>query len=359
MSGLFSKPKAPSAPDPRETGAMQSRENRDIANYNTSMANPYLTSPLFDQKIKFPFDTTLIRKDVKPVVSQPTQQQQQQKINPIGGNTERDQTYASKYVQSILGKQSAQPQQQIQQSIAAADTGYARPTVNFSFGKEIDAGIQDLKSIIGRQLSRDISPTSPQAYEDAYFANATKDIDAQFLKARQTYDAEAARRGWTAGSEAYERGLRALTDSYNSALSNARVTSMENARAAQSADFALASAAQNQPLAVYGNLIGLQDPYIRPNVQGIAPVDYTGLVQQNYAQQMEQYKSQVAQQSAKWNTIGQIAGSAIPLVAGGFGGGASYTAPKTFVDAGSGTQLIIPPTKPTGFSNLSKSGSFN
>ena len=114
-------------------------------------------------------------------------------------------------------------------------------------------------------------------------------------------------RGITPGTEAYTNAIRDFgmerDNAYNSALLSSRSQGVNEALQQRNQPFNEMSAVQNGAQVTQPNFINTTQSQVQP-------VDYTGLVN-------NQYQSQMASQAALWGAIGQMGGAAL----GGWGYG--------------------------------------
>ncbi len=120
--------------------------------------------------------------------------------------------------------------------------------------------------------------------------------------------------GLQPGTEGWERAMREFgqqeNDAYNSLLLSGRGQAVQEGLTER-----------NQPINEITALLrgsGVQQPnFVGTPSPGVAPVDYTGLVNNNYQGQMAAYSADQAKEGAMWGGLGSLAGTAL----GGWGMG--------------------------------------
>ena len=152
-------------------------------------------------------------------------------------------------------------------------------------------------------------------------------MNPQFQRDEEALRTRLINQGIGQGSQAYQREM----ESFNQARNDARTQAIISGQQFGSRELADALMRRNQgiqeyttqrnaPLNEYIALTGgtqIQNPqFASAGSGGIKPVDYTGLVGDQYKAQLGQYNSRIAQQNANMQTAQQLLG-----MAGGFAGG--------------------------------------
>lgn len=235
MSGLFSKPKAPKAPNPEKTAAAQAKYNQQTAQAQAKLAMTGQT-------------TTTGRLDY---VADPS--------SPSGYRA----------VTSLSPEQQALYNQQVGNQSALG--GVATRQI----GNVSDA------------LSQPVN-LSNEAVEGRLMELGRSRLDPIFSERSDALETNLINRGIRPGSRAYESMRdtfgRERTDAYNQLLLSGRGQAVSEALAER-----------DQPLRELQMLLGFGAPsspqFQQTPAPGVAPVDYTSTVNNNYAQQMGQHNA--------------------------------------------------------------------
>lgn len=291
-----SSPKAPAAPDPNVTAAAQTAQNKETAWYNAMLQNINQVTPYGNL----------------------TYEQSGTVDNPKWTST----ISLSPEQQAILDKQQSS-------DLALANMGadqlariQSAVSSPYSFG-----GLGDAPS------AQSVDQLSQQG-QDALMAR----LNPQF-----GYDEEALRtrlinQGIGQGSEAYRREMESFNQAKNDARTQAVLQGANYGGALQNQALARRQQAiteynteRNAPLNEYIGLTSgtqIQNPsFSSGGNSGIAPVDYAGLVNQNYQNQMGQYNSKVASNNSTQSSLMSLGGSLLGTTAGsGIAGSAGWLA---------------------------------
>lgn len=143
---------------------------------------------------------------------------------------------------------------------------------------------------------------------------ATKLLDPVWSQREKDMQSDLINRGIYQGSEAYKNAMddfsRQRDTAYNSAALSGR---------AQATQEALAN--RNQPLNEISALMSgsqvSQPNFVGTPQSNVQPVDYTGLVENNYQGQLANYNTQMGSRNALFGALGSIGGAAL----GGWGMG--------------------------------------
>lgn len=158
-------------------------------------------------------------------------------------------------------------------------------------------------------------------------------MNPQFQRDEEALRSRLINQGIGQGSQAYQREMESFNQARNDArtqaiLSGQQFGSRELADALQRRNQGIQeyTTQRNAPLNEYIALTGgtqIQNPQFSPaGSGGIAPVDYTGLVNNAYQAQLGQYNAKVAQQGALGGSLLGLAGSLGEGFLGGPGGAA-------------------------------------
>lgn len=180
-------------------------------------------------------------------------------------------------------------------------------------------------SFAGMPSYGEVDQTAAQARaEEALMSR----MNPQFQRDEEAMRTRLINQGIGQGSQAYQREM----ESFNQAKNDARMQAVLSGQQYGATDLASALQRRNQaiqeytttrnaPLNEYSALTSgaqIQNPqFSAAGSGGIAPVDYAGLVNNQYNAQMGQYNSRVAQNNANTQALMQLGGAAA-----GFGGGA-------------------------------------
>lgn len=185
---------------------------------------------------------------------------------------------------------------------------------------ELSTGTQTNLGQIGLEQSDKIrgilnTPFDLGAATDTQQADIQRQLlDPTWQQREKALQSDLINRGIYQGNEAYTNAMRDFgmqrDNSYNSALLSSR---------AQAAQEALTN--RNQPLNEIAALMSgsqvSQPNFVGTPQSNVAPVDYTGLVNNNYQGQMAAYNAKVGSQNALFGALGSLGGAAL----GGWGMG--------------------------------------
>lgn len=269
------KPKAPKAPDPRETSAAATGTSVGTAIANTMLQNVNQQGPTGSLK----YDQT--------------------------GTYDWNDPYTGKIykIPTFTATTSLNPaEQNIQNINTQTQTGLSE------IGRDQTQFLQDYLGENREILSPDEAMRS--RYEDALMERMQPRLEQD----RAAMEARLANQGIGLGSRAYSAADR----DYTSAVNDARLGAIAQAGNEQSRDFQVRSAARNQPINEIMALLGgsqVQMPNFGMNTPSpIATTDNAGIIQQNYQNQMGAYNQQMNQ----WNgTMGGLFGIGAKAISGG------------------------------------------
>lgn len=331
-----SSPKAPAAPDPAKTAAAQTATNKETALWNAMLNNvnqitPYGSLTYTQSGGGKTYDMNAYNKALAAYNT--TQSAPKNPYSPgsrdwemwnnENGRVERGE--APKMSDYLLGDQPPQFTSTInlspeQQKLYETQTGQQ----------------QQLLDLGGQQISRiNQSISTPYSYsgipslygEGDLNAARTKTEDALFSRLNPQFaqDEEALRtrlinQGIGQGSEAYRREM----EQFNQTKNDARMQAILAGGTEADRLFGQSLASRNQGIKEYdtqrnaplNEYIGLtsgtqvQNPqFSSTGYQGAAPVDYAGLINQQYQGQLNQYNQKVAGQNSTMGSLFGLAGT--------------------------------------------------
>jgi hypothetical protein len=288
-------PKAPAAPDPAATAAAQSATNKETAYWNAVLNNVNQTTPYgnitYQQEGDGVYDP-----DKPPQFSSTIQlSPEQQELYETSMRSEN--------ALANLGEQ----------QLGRISSAVSSPYSFAGIGNEINTG--------------DIEAQS-QAGQDAIMAR----LNPQFQRDEESLRTRLINQGIGQGSQAYQREMDAFNQKTNDARTQAILAGQQYGTTAQQNQLALRNQGineyntqRNAPLNEYtamtsGNQI-TNPQFSSGNYQGAAPVDYAGLVNQNYQNQMGQYNAKTAGNNSLTSSLFGLGGSLLggAGAAGGFG----------------------------------------
>jgi hypothetical protein len=268
------KSKAPAAPDPVQTAAAQTATNKETAYYNALLAN-------MDQ------------------------------YTPYGNMTYQNLGTATdpKFTSTI---NLSPEQQQLYDTTTASDNALA------SLGYDQIGRITDSVSTpysyggIGNEFSAEDIATQQANAEAAYMAR----LNPQFSRDEEALRTRLINQGIGQGSQAYQREMDQFNQMKNDARSQAILagqqyggTAQQQALQRRNQGIQEYDAQRNAPLNEYIGLTSgtqITNPqFSQGGNEGTSPVDYAGLVNQNYQNQMSNYN---AKQASSNNLMGGIFG---------------------------------------------------
>jgi hypothetical protein len=171
----------------------------------------------------------------------------------------------------------------------------------------------DQSKRIGGALSAPVNLNN-EATEARLMELGRKRLDPMFEQRRATLETKLYNQGLQPGTEAWNRAMteqgQQENDAYTQLLLSGRGQAVQEALTER-----------NQPINEITALLrgsGVQQPsFVGTPQSNVAPVDYTGLVSNNYNAQMAGYNAERQQQGAMLGAIGGMAGTAL----GGWGSG--------------------------------------
>ena len=242
------KPKPPAPPDPKETASAQTATNVGTAIANQQVGN----------------------------INQ---------VTPYGSLTyENTGTYD--YVDPHTGQVHTLPRQTATQTLSPQQQGIMdqsqRAQMNLAGTAADQSGF--LRNYLGKPVN-----LNNEAVEARLFELGRKRLDPALDERRQRVESSLANRGIKMGSDAYDRAIELNTQSENDALNQLLLTGRQ-----QGVQEALTE--RNQPINEITALLSgsqVSQPQFINSQQGQIPtVDYAGLVQDNYNQQLGMYNTQ-------------------------------------------------------------------
>lgn len=265
------KPKAPKPPDPIKTAAAQTGTNVTTALANTQLGNVDQVTPYgnltYSQKgmTSFTDPTTGTTYQIPQYVATQTFSPEQQKLFETGQQTEQNLA-----------------------ELARDQSGFLQNYMATPFDGSNDATEARLIEL-GR-----------------------KRLDPVFAERRASMEQDLANRGIAMGSKAYDTAMRQFNEGQNDAYNQLLLTGNQQA-------FSQGQAIRNQPIneitaLMSGSQVN-QPTYAQTNQAQMPTVDYAGLVNQNYQNQLGAYN----QKMNNWNsTVGGLMGFGAKLAMGGF-----------------------------------------
>lgn len=264
------KSSAPKAPDPKETAAAQTSTNIQTALANAQLNNVNQYGP--DGSVTY---------------------------TQSGGQTFKDPTTgASYYIPQYNQYTQLSPQQQaIKNQTDAAE---------LNLGATANQQSAFLKDYLGQPV--DLSNSSVDQYINDHY---TDDFNKQQDKQKTALETQLANQGVKLGSAAYTNAMNDFSTARASAYDNLYGNQRQNA-------ISTILAQRNQPLNEISALLGgsqVQTPTFGAGTnQGSIPtVDYAGLVNQNYQNQVAAYNQQQAQKQSLLGGLFGLGGSLLSL----------------------------------------------
>lgn len=263
------KPKAPKAPDPKETAAAQTGTNVTTALANAQLGNVNQYGP--DGSVTY---------------------------STNGGQTFRDPTTgASYFIPQYEQKTSLSPQQQ------AIKDQNDKASLNLStLGS-------DLSGKLGTQLT-DNFKLGNEATEARLMELGRKRLDPLVAQRDEDLRTRLANQGIKAGSDAYKREMDTFTQGSNDAYTQLLLQGRSQATQEQLAE-------DNQRINQIGALMSggqvSQPQFGQTNQPQLPTVDYAGLVENNYQNQLGAYNSKMQQQQGIVGGLFGLGGKLIGL----------------------------------------------
>jgi len=335
-----SSPKTPKAPDPKETAAAQTASNKETAYWNAVLNNVNQITPYgnltytqtgggktynmdaynaalksYNDAISAGAQTGAAPKSTSQFVNGEFRYDNApQKTGSYAGNMPTlDQFQTGDAPPSFTSEIKLSPeQQQILDSqnrqdialggLAEGQIGRISNSVStpYSYGG------------LGNEVSQDDIAAQQARAEEAYLAR----LNPQFQRDEESLRTRLINQGIGQGSQAYQREMDTFNQTRNDARQQAILagqqygsTAQQQALQRRNQSIQEYDAQRNAPLNEYiGLTSGTQvtnPQFSSQNYQGSAPVDYAGLVNQNYQNQMAQYN---AKQAASNNTMSSLFG---------------------------------------------------
>jgi hypothetical protein len=155
---------------------------------------------------------------------------------------------------------------------------------------------------------------SNEATEARLMELGRRRLDPMLDQRWQAIETDLANKGIHENTEAYRRALERFGQERNDAFGNLALTG--RGQAVQEA-----LTARNQPINEITALLSGSQVH-QPSFAGtppsqVAPVDYAGLVKNNYDAQLAAYNAQLQRQNAMYGALGSIGGSALGFAMGG------------------------------------------
>lgn len=264
--GKKSQPKMPKAPDPNKVAAAQTGTNIGTAIANAHLNNVNQVGP--DGTLTYTVDgftdwTDPISKKIYkiPKWTQTTQLSQgQQQIYDLNQGTQQQ-------LAGMAGEQAIK--------------------LRNLMSKPVDLSSDAIEGRLFEQANKRFAPQREQDYE------ATRTM--------------LSNQGITQGSEAYDREMGRLGETWNDRYNNLFLTGRNQAVQEMLTE-------RNQPLneiigIMSGTQVGLPAFSGNANAYNIPTTDYAGIVNNNYAQQMQGYNAQVAARAQQQSALGGLFGS--------------------------------------------------
>jgi len=321
-------PKAPAAPDPVATAQAQAAMNKETAIANAQLGNvdqytPYGSlvytqtggNPVYNEEAYAKAMDAYSKSLENYTITQTT--------NRFGRTRTSNFLISKGDVPKFTSRITLSPEQQrLLDLTQQGDLGTAQLGLD-QLGR-ISQSVSTPFSYAGLPSYGETDQTAAAARaEEALMAR----MNPQFQRDEEALRTRLINQGIGQGSQAYQREM----ESFNQARNDARTQAIISGQQFGSRELADALMRRNQgiqeyttqrnaPLNEYIALTGgtqIQNPqFASAGSGGIKPVDYTGLVGDQYKAQLGQYNSRIAQQNANMQTAQQLLG-----MAGGFAGG--------------------------------------
>ena len=214
--------------------------------------------------------------------------------------------------------------------------------VSDTLGTPFDlGGIQDISRNIDTSGFTNYVGDPGQSMEDAVYGRHTARLDPRFSQEQSDLSTRLANQGITQGTEAYDREFanfgRYKTDAYGQARNDAitqglpfgnqqrtqqfneQMQQANLANASRTQDIQERSFLRNIPLNDVAALMGQQQVQVpqfgAPAQTGVAPTDYSGIVNNNYQGQLSAYNTQQQASAANRSGLYSLAGSGMMAAA--------------------------------------------
>lgn len=264
------KPKAPKAPDPKETAAAQTGTNVTTALANAQLGNVNQYGP--DGSVTY---------------------------STNGGQTFRDPTTGADYfIPQYEQRTTLSPQQQAIKSQTDA--------AELNLGSLANQQSSFLKDYLAKPVNLDTSATEARTME-----LARQRLDPVIAQRDEDLRTRLANQGIKAGSDAYARELNTFNqgtnDAYNQLILNGHQQAVQDILTQR-----------NQPLneisaLLSGSQVGMPQFGAGTNQPSLPTVDYSGLVEQNYQNQLGAYNTQLQQSNGILGGLFGLGGKLISL----------------------------------------------
>lgn len=336
ISGAFmlpkSSPKAPAAPDPAATASAQTASNKETAYWNAVLNNTNQVTPYGN--------LTFTQNPSAPTYDTAYQQKAEQEFANNGYWTNgRGEKVSNAPIQANFQNEAAPP--------SFTSTINLSPEQQKIYDTQTSQQ-QRLLDIGGQQMERiNQSVSSPYSYDGINKLYGSEDLNQartkteealfsrlnpQFAKDEEALRTRLLNQGIGQNSEAYNREF----DRFNQSKNDARMQAVLAGGTESDRLFNQSLQSRNQGIKEYdtqrnaplNEYIGLtsgtqvQNPqFSSSNYQGSAPVDYAGMINQNYQNQMGQYNAKVGSNNATQSSVLGLGGSLLGAAgsAGGFG----------------------------------------
>lgn len=283
-------PKAPAAPDPAATAAAQTASNKETAYWNALLNNVNQNTPYGSISYSDPSGGVYDPNKAPQFSSTITLSPEQQALYDT--QTRSEQGLAS------LGEE---------------QLGRIRQSVSTPYGY---GGLPDA-------FTAEDATTASQRGEEALMAR----LNPQFARDEESLRTRLINQGIGQGSEAYNREMERFSQTQNDARTQAILqganyggTLQQQALQRRNQGISEYDAQRNAPLNEYIGLtsgVQVQNPqFSSQSYQGAAPVDYAGLVNNQYQAQLGQYNSKVAGNNATQSALFGLGGSALASAGG-------------------------------------------
>jgi len=313
-----SSPKAPAAPDPAATAAAQTATNKETAYWNAVLNNTNQITPYGN--------LTYTKNTAGQQAEYQAAYDKWKSLEGTGisnGNEPKLADFAPQFTstielspeqQKIYDTQTAQSQQLLDIGGQQMDRINQSVSTPFSYGGIANAPTQE-----------DINALS-QKGQDAIMSR----LDPQFARDEEALRTRLINQGIGQGSQAYNTEFDRLNQAKTDARNQAILQGQNYGTAAQNQQLGLRNQGiqeyttqRNAPLNEYIGLTSgtqVQNPqFSSQNYQGTQPVDYAGLVNQQYQGQLGQYNSKVASNNATQGSLFGLGGSLLGTAGGSAG----------------------------------------
>jgi len=345
IEGRYMKPggkggKAPAAPDPATTAAAQTATNKETAYWNAVLNNVNQVTPYGNLTYKQTGGGKTYNMDAynqaMSAYNQPQSQQIPSNSADVWGNTSPNNNSSRGPMPQLSDFQTGDAPPSFTSTIdlspdqqAILDSEERRQISMGTLGEEQIGRIRDSVSNpysyggLGNEVSADDIATQQSRAEEALMAR----FNPQFAKDEEALRTRLINQGIGQGSQAYNSEMERFNQAKNDARTQAVLSGQQYGSTAQQQALQRRNqsiqeydAQRNAPLNEYIGLtsgVQVQNPqFSSQNYQGAQPVDYAGLINQNYQNQMSQYNAKQAGSNNMSSALFGLGGSFLSSPAG-------------------------------------------